>query len=499
VEITKEMLLDEIKTLKKASSLHAKYSISQYKQVLKTLEKLEHEKKLLEQKVKQRTKHLEVEIKHKESLTKKLEKVAKYDQLTGLANRYLFLNELKIIHEEARLLNQGFALLFIDLDGFKFVNDTYGHDIGDELLQNIAFKIKSFVRSEDLVSRLGGDEFTIILKNLKDKTRVSKIALSIIEKIKQPIKIKNTNIHIGSSIGIYIYENSDDYQEIISKADIAMYESKKAGKGTYTFFGESMQKELHKTITIKNELKNALRKNEFINYFQPIVSSTDYTIKGMEVLLRWRCDGRTVTPGNFIAILEEDINLIRDVTFWQIEEIVKISKEYQLFFSINISAKLLNSNELIEKIKILKSKYNFEPNQIHFEVTETSLSVNLIQASKILLELKNIGFSLSLDDFGTGYSSLAYLRELPFDTLKIDKKFIDNLKYSKRDKKLLLSMLSMAKILDMKIIIEGIEYKKQIALLKQGSYIKYQGFYFYKPMELYQLNFILNKDSILDA
>jgi len=481
------MLLDEIKTLKKASTLHAKYSISQYKQVLKTLNKLEAEKKLLEQKVKQRTKYLEVEIEQKENLAHKLEKVAKYDQLTGLANRYLFLNELKLVHKEASLLNKNFALLFIDLDGFKFVNDTYGHDIGDELLQTVASKIKSFVRSGDLVSRLGGDEFTIILRNINDRDKVSQIALNIIEKIKQPINIQNINIYVGTSIGIYIFEQHDDYQEIISKADIAMYESKKAGKGTYTFFGSSMQKELLKATTIKNELKNALKKREFVNYFQPIVSSMDHTVKGVEVLLRWFCDGRMVTPANFMDILEEDINLIKDVTFWQIEEVIQKMDKYNFFFSINISAKLLNSNELIEKIEELMEKYNFNPNQIYFEVTETSLSSNLMQASKILIKLKNFGFNLSLDDFGTGYSSLAYLRELPFDTLKIDKKFLDNLKYSKKDKQLLLSIINMAKILQMKIVLEGIEKKEQLKILQQDKYIKYQGFYFYKPMEFASL------------
>jgi len=493
MEITKEMLVEEIKTLRKASSIHAKYSIAQYRKVLKVLQELEGEKKMLQKKVRQRTEHLEVEIKNKEDLASKLEKVAKYDQLTGLANRYLFLKELRLIHEEANLLGKTFTLLFIDLDGFKFINDTYGHNIGDKVLQVIASRIKSLVRNGDLVSRLGGDEFTVILKNMDRKQKIENIALNIIYEIKKEIKIKNLSIYVGSSIGIYLYdERIESYQDLVSKADIAMYEAKKAGKGTYMFFGKNMQKELRKATTIKSKLKNALKNNEFINYFQPIVSSTNYKVKGMEVLLRWERRGKIIGPGNFIHILEEDVWLIEEVTFWQIEEVAKLLENYDMFFSINISAKLLSGDRLISKIKEVVSKYSFDTAKIYFEVTETSLSANLSGASKILIELRDMGFNLSLDDFGTGYSSLAYLRELPFNTLKIDKKFIDNVKYSNRDKQLLCSIVDMAKTLKMKVVLEGIEIKEQLDMLKKDIYIKYQGFYFYKPMEFKDIKKILS-------
>jgi len=481
MQITKKMLEDEIKVLKKASSLHAKYSISQYKQVLKALDKLEAEKMLLEQKVKERTQHLEVEIKQKQSLANELEKIAKYDQLTGLANRYLFLNELELILDEAKLLNKKFALFFIDLDGFKFVNDTYGHEVGDELLQVVSNRIKSLVRSEDLVSRLGGDEFTIILKNIGSEDKLSNIAQKVINKVKEKIKIDNLSVFVGASIGIYIYNGTDNSQDIVSKADIAMYEAKKSGKGKYIFFGSSMQDELQKTLSIKTDLKNALKFNEFVNYFQPIVSSVDFKIKGVEVLIRWKKDNKIVPPDDFVHILEDDIQLITEVTFWQIEEVVKVIKDYDIFFSINISAKLLNGNDLILKLKELLKKYKFNPAQIFFELTETTLSINLLKSQALLKEIKELGFNLSLDDFGTGYSSLAYIREFPFDTIKIDKKFLDNIELSKKDEKLLLSIINMAEILDMKIVLEGIEAKEQLKYIKSKDYIKYQGFYFYKP------------------
>jgi EAL domain-containing protein (putative c-di-GMP-specific phosphodiesterase class I) len=242
-----------------------------------------------------------------------------------------------------------------------------------------------------------------------------------------------------------------------------------------------MQKELHRITTMKHQIKSALQEKKFINYFQPIVSSKDHTIKGAEILLRWFNGRELISPTIFIPILEEEISLIKEVTFWQIEEIIKILPKNDLYYAINISAKLLNM-ELLEELKRLKKKYNFKSSRIHFEVTETSLSTNLMQASEVLAEIKDMGFYLSLDDFGTGYSSLAYLRELSFDTLKIDKKFIDDAFKSAKNKKLLFAIMNMAKILEMKIVLEGIEESYQLEIVEEASYVKLQGFLFYKPM-----------------
>ena len=496
MNITKKMLKGEIKTLQKASKLHAEYSIGQYKQVLKTLDELEKEKAILEQKVKQRTKHLEVEIEEKQNLAKELEKVAKYDQLTGLPNRYLFINELKLVKDEADLRDEKFVLMFIDLDGFKFINDTYGHKIGDKLLQTVASRIKQELRKEDMVARLGGDEFTIILKNIENEEKIAQIALKVINSISKTIKINDLKVYVGASIGIYIYEVNDKFENVVSKADIAMYEAKKAGKGRYIFFSDEMKKDLQTHTTIKHKIKTALKNEEFINYFQPIVSSIDYNIRGAEILLRWYDGEKIVPPIEFIEILEDDVELIKEVTFWQIDEVIKLIKNFDIYFSINISAKLLASDELLQKLYDVTSKIEFDTSKIFFELTETSLSVNLKKASEILYKIKEMGFNLSLDDFGTGYSSLAYLRELPFDTIKIDKKFIDNLKFSKKDKKLLFSIINMAKILDMKIILEGIEEKHQFKEIEKKEYIKFQGFYFYKPLEYESLVLELKDEQI---
>jgi len=479
MDISKDMLIKEIKTLQKAAKIHAKYSIEQYKKVLSSLEELEKRKNLLEEEVKLRTLHLQNEIKQKEKLASQLENMAKYDQLTGLANRYLFLSELNLLEKEALLLNKPFSILFIDLDGFKLVNDTYGHEIGDELLKIVAKRIKNSVRNNDLVARLGGDEFAVILRNLNDQKIIEKIAKKIIDKIKKIIKIEDLSIFVGSSIGIYVYQPGDSTQDILSKADIAMYESKKSGKGIYKFFDSIMQKKLQEITFLKTKIKNGLKNKDFVLLFQPIISSITQEIKGVEVLLRLKEKDKYLPPSKFIPILEEDIHLIKEVTFWEINEAIKLTKKTDIFYSINISAKLLNDYDLLKTLKNIKIS---NPKQLYFEVTETVLSQNIIFASKLLNEIKKLGFNLSLDDFGTGYSSLAYLRTLPFDTLKIDKTFIDNILHSPKDKKLLECIINIAKTFEMKVVMEGVETKEQLNILPKGENIKYQGFLFYKPL-----------------
>ena len=472
-----DILVEEIKTLQKAAKIHAKYSINQYKQVLKYLDELEKEKKSLEKKVKQRTIHLENEIHEKEHLTQQLENLAKYDQLTGLANRYMFLNELEILYKETNLINNSFSILFIDLDGFKLINDTYGHEAGDVVLQTVADRLKKIVRKSDIVSRLGGDEFTVIFRELDNSKKLEEIASLIIKELTKPIFTKKLKLHVGASIGIYILDKNDSLSEIITKADIAMYEAKKMGKGRFVFFNDKMKKEINKITTIKNNLKDAVKHKNLKNYFQPIVSSKNLQIRGVEILVRWG----NISPAVFIPILEEDISLLKEFTFWQIEEVIKISQQFNLFFSINISGKLLFDNDLLKFIDNMILKYKFNTSNIYFEVTETTLALNINKASEILNLLKEKGFKISLDDFGTGYSSLSYIKNLPIDNLKIDREFIQNLS-SKKEIKLLLSIINMAEMLDMKIILEGIETKSQLNYIHAKEYIKYQGFLFYKPM-----------------
>ena len=481
MKVTEEVLINEIKVLQRAAKIHAKYSIEQYKKVLKYVNELEKEKKLLESKVKERTKYLEDEMKQKEILASKLNKLAKYDQLTGLANRLMFFNEIEKVYKDTKDENSSFTIFFIDLDGFKMVNDTYGHEAGDFVLRTVAQRLKKIVRKSDVISRLGGDEFTIILKDLNDIETIKKIASKIIKELARPIRYNNNLLNIGASIGIYLFDQKDSISDIIAKSDIAMYEAKKSGKGRFVFFNEHMKSELENRVITKNNLKNAIRNKEIEFYIHPIVNSLNLQIKGFEVLSRWE-----IPPIEFIALMEEEVDLLKEFTFWQIENIFSCAQKYDTTFSINLSGKLLMDFDLVKFLRKKLKYQKIDTSKIFFEITETALATNLIKASKILQDLKDMNFNISLDDFGTGYSSLAYIKNLPIDTLKIDKEFIKNLN-SNKDIKLFKAIINMAEILDMNIVLEGIEKKHQLKYVQKNEHINYQGFLFYEPVHLNEI------------
>ena len=476
MKINKKILKKEIKTLQKAAKLHAKYSIKQYKEVLKALEELEYEKKILEEKVKERTFYLE--------------KLAKFDTLTGLPNRHMFKEELSLTYKSSKLLKKPFTLLFIDLDNFKYVNDVYGHEAGDILLQTIAKRFSNVIRKEsDIVSRLGGDEFTIILKGIYQKENIEKIVKKLIETANKPISInERVKVNVSASIGIYIFNFTDTIEQIIANADIAMYKAKELGKNRFVFYNSSMKKEVSNKLTLKQELLKAFKNKEFINYLQPVVNSKTQQIVGAEVLLRWYNDGKIITPQYFLPTLEE-MDLIIDITYYQIEEIIKEFQNYNnLFLSFNLGPKLLN-NKFITYIKKLKHK-NIP--KLSFEITENDLISNIRQAKDILFHVSSLKYNILLDDFGTGYSSLAYIKELPLDTIKIDKVFVKKITSSIKDYKLFKSIIEMAKILEMKVVVEGVEKEEELKLIDKEEFIKIQGYYFYKPMNTEQFKQLIS-------
>jgi EAL domain-containing protein (putative c-di-GMP-specific phosphodiesterase class I) len=271
-----------------------------------------------------------------------------------------------------------------------------------------------------------------------------------------------------------------------------MYEAKKAGKNRYIFFDENMQKEFQNTQKLKNEIIEDIKKDNFVSFFQPIVSYKDKKVKKVEVLSRWIKDDKVISPTVFMAIIEENIDLIELLTFKQLKEVFNLAKKYDLAFSVNISAKLLSNDNLLKFLSQFDFK-DIKKSKISFEVTETSISNDILKSSEILAKIKEMGFGISLDDFGTGYSSLSYLRNLPIDTLKIDRQFVLNLEKSKKDEKLLMAILKMANILDMNVVIEGIEEKKQYKKFKDFDFVKFQGFYFYKPMQFKELKKLIKK------
>ena len=469
MKITKKILKKEINILQQAEKIHAKYSIKQYKSVLKALKKLEKEKLNLEEKVKERT----IE----------LEKLAKFDTLTHLPNRFMFKEELTLTYESALLLKSHFSLLFIDLDNFKDVNDIYGHEAGDILLQTISKRFLEVVRKEnDVVSRLGGDEFTIILKGIQDKKQIEKIVRKIILVANEDVKIsEKIKVNVSASVGIYIFENnSDSVEEIIANADIAMYKAKQSGKNRYVFYTNEMKQEVTNKLTLKQNLIDAFKNGEFCNYLQPIINSKTERIVGAEVLLRWKHNGELISPAYFFDTLES-MDLMANVTYWQIENVIKEFQNIKnISLSFNLSEKILHSDKIIEFLKQFQN--NNKIPQLSFEITEHYLMSNIRIARNIITQISNLGFNILLDDFGTGYSSLAYIREFPLNVLKIDKSFVDKIPISDKDYKLFKSIIEMAKILEMKVVIEGVETYEELQLINKADYIKIQGYYYYtKP------------------
>ena len=409
-----EVLIQEIKTLKKAAKIHTKYSIIQYKKVLKLLEEIEKEKKSLEKKVKDRTIHLEKQIKENEKLTQKLKELANFDYLTRLLNRRAFLQRLN------SLANDEFSVMFLDLDGFKQVNDIYGHKIGDELLKIVSVRIINTLRKEDIVARIGGDEFVILVKGKKSKKELEIIANKLIEKISSPILIDNIKVKVGTSIGIYIYNKKDPLGKILSFADSAMYKAKKSGKGKFVFFNPLLN-----NVYIHKKIKEALKNGNLIKKFYPILLNNELFAKELIIELE------DLTFKEILDALGEDKTLLQEFTLF----ILKNINEKTL---IHIHYKMLNK-DFLEKIKNL----NLIPSQICLAIESSYLKYI---KEEILEEFSNAGFKIVLNRYEDTCFALSYLG-LPFDAVKIDKNSIE--------KRLFDGFRNILKSLNIKLIIKS--------------------------------------------
>ncbi|MES0490327.1 MAG: transporter substrate-binding protein [Leptospirales bacterium] len=425
-------------------------------------------------------------LKHTEE---QLHQVAYYDPLTGLPNRSLFRDRLKHEVATSKRLNTEFALLFIDLDKFKNVNDTLGHNIGDALLEVAAKRISSRLRDNDTVSRLGGDEFTVILADIDSEQHVANVATDLIEILQDPFQLSGSEVFIGASIGISIYPKDGEELDTLTKfADLAMYQAKNAGRKTFRFFTEKMNREVQKHIEIERNLRNAIERNELELFYQPRTQLKNDKIVGCEALLRWKNkDGVFITPDQFIPIAEET-GLIIPIGDWVIKMAIQQSEKWlregheDLLISVNVSAKQLNDKNFVQKVMDMIKWSSTQPKNIGFEITESTLMADPDRAIEILEELKTIGFEISIDDFGTGYSSLSYLRKFPIDTLKIDQSFVRDILEDKNDATIVVTIISMAFSLGLNVVAEGIELEEQKQFLKKHNCHYGQGFLFAKPL-----------------
>ncbi len=418
----------------------------------------------------------------------KLTYIANHDSLTGLPNRLLFLDRLEQAIRHAKRYKTNVSILFLDLDRFKEVNDTYGHDIGDKLLQEVSKKLSACVREEDSISRLGGDEFTIILENI-NQNDIIKITQKIISKMQDKISVESTDIYTTFSIGISRFPEDGISQDILLRnADTAMYRAKDMGKNQYQFYNKEMTELAIRRTQVENDLRLALANDEFIAYYQPKVDAQNNTVIGMEALIRWQHPTLGfLSPDKFISIAE-NTGLIIPIDKWMMQHTLKVIKTWHESglntgkLSLNLSMKQLENVECINNIMELISSINIDPKYIELEVTESQIMKNPKSAIAILSKIRALGITISVDDFGTGYSSLSYLKKLPIDKLKIDREFINNLPHDEHDVAIVKAIIALAKSLNLELIAEGVETKEQLDFLIQEGCPNIQGYYYSKPL-----------------
>jgi diguanylate cyclase (GGDEF)-like protein/PAS domain S-box-containing protein len=415
-------------------------------------------------------------------------KLAYHDILTKLPNRTRFNEYLTTLLDHRERVPKQFALLFLDLDNFKYVNDQFGHNIGDLLLIKVAKILKTILRKTDFIARLGGDEFIILVDEYENINQIHVLCDKIIKSLAEKFTIKGNKFKIGCSIGIAIYDNDGKKQtELLKNADTAMHKSKQNGKNRFTFYTQEMNDELKRKIELENGLKNALITGEFEVYYQPKISLKTDKIIGAEALIRWNNAILGVVPPNDFIPFAEEIGLIGEIGDFVLEDVFKninTIKKYNddLVVSINISSIQLQEKHFVKKIKKLLNQSDCNTKNIEFEITETIIMTNVDDTIQKLLAIKELGISISIDDFGTGYSSMNYLHKLPIDIIKIDKSFIENI-FGKEDSTILINaIVSLSKALNLKTVAEGVEEKFQKEHLKKIDCDIMQGYLFSKPL-----------------
>ncbi|WP_160055140.1 PAS domain S-box protein [Shewanella litoralis] len=414
---------------------------------------------------------------------------AHYDSLTGLPNRLLSLDRLTQMLTQAKRANSQVAVLFLDLDDFKKVNDTLGHSVGDELLIQAATRLQNTIRTDDVVGRLGGDEFIILFNDIHQQADVEIAANKLLQQFYLPFQLESRELVSTISIGIALYPNdSVDAKELLRQADAAMYHSKEQGRNTYTFFTHKMNNDIHRRLQVEEQLRNALKTNELEVYFQPLVDIRNRNIIGAEALLRWHnLELGNVTPDEFIPIAEQT-GLIISIGQFVLQSAFIAAHHWQTHFNnqfkiaINVSPKQFRENKFVDMLEALLTQYRIQPNSVELEITEGVLLSGDQIINNNLSAINDIGVSISMDDFGTGYSSLSYLRSYPFDTLKVDKSFINDITVDPGDLELVGAAIAMGHGLNLKVVAEGIETEEQYQLLNALKCDYGQGYLFSKPL-----------------
>ena len=432
------------------------------------------------------------DISAQKSAENELRFLANYDHLTGLPNRSLLLDRIEHAIEHSRRQKSSIALFFIDLDRFKQVNDSLGHEYGDLLLKEITKRLAKVLRADDTIARIGGDEFVVLLESFDTNSQLGNIAQKIIDSVGESTQLKNNIVSVGASIGIALYpEDAINSDKLLRNADVAMYHAKQLGRNNFQFFTDEMNQEAKERLNQESKIKQAVKNNEFINYYQPIVNAHTGKAVGFELLMRWKTAEGIISPDQFIP-LSEELGLIIKMTESALDRGLRALKQWSevregLYLSVNLAAQHFAKDSLVPYIERLLESHHLPASALRLEVTESALISEPEKAIKTMCALSKLGVMLALDDFGTGFSSLSYLKQLPLDIIKVDRSFVSGIGVNKADEAIVETTLVLAKRLNLHCIAEGVETKEQLDYLVEKNCHFIQGYFYEKPISAQEI------------
>ena len=433
-----------------------------------------------------------------------IQDMATHDSLTGLHNRASMTDALEHAVSKARRAGESLAILFIDLDGFKSVNDTLGHATGDQLLREIAQRLRAKVRQSDLVARLGGDEFVVMVETISDRHGLQLLASKILAAVGEPMQLQGHEVTVTASIGVAVFpDDGNDVSTLLANADMAMYRAKALGHNRATEYSADLGESVVERFEIEKGLREGLRNNEFHLYYQPKIEFSSGKLLGVEALIRWHHPTLGVLgPDRFIHVAESS-NFINSLGKWVIEQACRQALAWQraglphFSIAVNLSTSQLTDPSLAEHVAGVLRASGVDPAMLEFEITETAVMNNMAEATTLLESLRALGVRIAIDDFGTGYSPLAYLKALPVDVLKVDRAFVKHLPYNRDDLAITRALIAMAHGLSMTVVAEGVEAQCQFDSLRDEGCDEFQGFYCRPAMESHDLEALLRRHGLV--
>jgi diguanylate cyclase (GGDEF)-like protein/PAS domain S-box-containing protein len=433
-------------------------------------------------------------------------KMAHHDSLTSLPNRTLFNDRLELAIQRARRSRKRLAVMFLDLDDFKNVNDTLGHSGGDELLVQVAGRLRQILRGEDTVARLGGDEFLLLLNDVRDSAGVGVMAQKVLAVFESPFLVTNRELFLSASLGVALYpEDGIDPEVLLANVDTAMYRAKKTGRNNFQFFTAEMQRHAQERALVASGLRRALPRGEFALHYQPIRELVSERIVGLEALVRWQHPEHGLLPPARFVALAEDIGMIVPLGAWVLGRACERTRAWRernlggLTIAVNLSARQLQNEEFVGQVGQILRETGLPPTALDLEITESTAMQNVETTSQVLGQLSALGVRISIDDFGTGHSSLSYLKHFPINRLKIDRSFIDGMTRDTRDRAIVAGVLSIAHNLGVRVVAEGVETQEQASALAGHSCDEVQGFFFGAPVPESQVEKLLAEGSSLPS